>query len=376
MTLGGNRYDLRELAGAFGDLGTLVPFVVGYVTITGLDPVGILVAFGVSLVGAGLYFRTPVPVQPMKAIATAAINHPATVTAGAIGAASLFTAALWLVMGLTGAVTWLARITSRPVVHGIVLGLGLAFMLEGVRMMQTGLLLAVVAMALTFALLSAGRVPAMLVLLGLGALVAVAREPALLDELLTLGWRPGVPRVAPAAFTWSDVATGVLVLGLPQAALTFGNAVMATVDENNRLFPARPVTVRTLALGHGVMNLVAGGLGGVPMCHGAGGMAGHVRFGARTGGAAVLLGVLLIGAALLLGDSVTTLLRLCPLPILGVILLFGGLELAAGAQGGDGDAPDRYVMVFTAALAMWNMGAGYLGGLLLWYALRWRWLRL
>lgn len=200
MTLGGNRYDLRELAGAFGDLGTLVPFVVGYVTITGLDPVGILVAFGVSLVGAGLYFRTPVPVQPMKAIATAAINHPATVTAGAISAANLFTAALWLVMGLTGAVTWLARITSRPVVHGIVLGLGLAFMLEGVRMMQTGLLLAVVAMALTFALLSAGRVPAMLVLLGLGALVAVAREPALLDELLTLGWRPGVPRVAPVRF--------------------------------------------------------------------------------------------------------------------------------------------------------------------------------
>jgi len=376
MTLGGNRYDLRELAGAFGDLGTLVPFVVGYVTITGLDPVGILVAFGVSLVGAGLYFRTPVPVQPMKAIATAAINHPATVTAGAIGAANLFTAALWLVMGLTGAVTWLARITSRPVVHGIVLGLGLAFMLEGVRMMQTGLLLAVVAMALTFALLSAGRVPAMLVLLGLGALVAVAREPALLDELLTLGWRPGIPRVAPAAFTWSDVATGVLVLGLPQAALTFGNAVMATVDENNRLFPERPVTVRTLALGHGVMNLVAGGLGGVPMCHGAGGMAGHVRFGARTGGAAVLLGVVLIGAALLLGDSVTTLLRLCPLPILGVILLFGGLELAAGAQGGDGDAQDRYVMVFTAAVAMWNMGAGYVGGLLLWYALRGRWLRL
>ena len=124
MTLGGNRYDLRELAGAFGDLGTLVPFVVGYVTITGLDPIGIFVAFGVSLVGAGLYFRTPVPVQPMKAIATAAINHPATVTAGAIGVASLFTAALWLVMGLTGAATWLARITSRPVMHGIVLGLG------------------------------------------------------------------------------------------------------------------------------------------------------------------------------------------------------------------------------------------------------------
>lgn len=376
MTIGGNRYDLRELAAAFGDLGTLVPFVVGYVTVTGLDPVGIFVAFGVCLVGAGLYYRTPMPVQPMKAIATAAINHPATVTAGALGAASLFTAALWLVMGLTGAVTWLARITSRPVLHGIVLGLGLAFMLEGVRLMQTGPLLAVVALALTFALLSGSRVPAMLVLLGLGALVAVVRDPGLLDELLRLGWGAAGPRLAPVAPTWGDVATGVLVLGLPQAALTLGNAVMATVDENNRLFPDRPVTVRALALGHGAMNLVAGGLGGVPMCHGAGGMAGHVRFGARTGGAVVLLGLLLLAAALLLGDSVATLLRLCPLPILGVILLLGGLELAAGAQGGDGNAPDRYVMVFTAAVAMWNMGAGYVAGLVLAAAVRRGWLRL
>lgn len=376
MTIGGNRYDLRELAAAFGDLGTLVPFVVGYVTVTGLDPVGIFVAFGVSLVAAGLYYRTPMPVQPMKAIATAAINHPATVTAGALGAASLFTAALWLVMGLTGAVTWLARITSRPVLHGIVLGLGLAFMLEGVRLMQTGPLLAVVALVLTFALLSGSRVPAMLVLLGLGALVAVVRDPGLLDELLSLGWGPAVPRRAPLAFTWSDVATGVLVLGLPQAALTLGNAVVATVDENNRLFPDRPVTVRALALGHGAMNLVAGGLGGVPMCHGAGGMAGHVRFGARTGGSVVLLGLVLLTAALLLGDSVATLLRLCPLPILGVILLLGGLELAAGAQGGDGDAQDRYVMVFTAAVAMWNMGAGYVAGLVLADAVRRGWLRL
>jgi MFS superfamily sulfate permease-like transporter len=124
------------------------------------------------------------------------------------------------------------------------------------------------------------------------------------------------------------------------------------------------------------MNLVAGGLGGVPMCHGAGGMAGHIRFGARTGGAAVLLGVLLLATALLLGDSVTTLLKLCPVPVLGVILFFGGLELAAGAQGGDTDAQDRYVVMVTAAIAMWNMGAGYLAGLVLWYAMRGNWLRL
>ena len=38
MNLGGNRFDRAELAGAFGDLGTLVPFVVGYITIARLDP--------------------------------------------------------------------------------------------------------------------------------------------------------------------------------------------------------------------------------------------------------------------------------------------------------------------------------------------------
>jgi hypothetical protein len=35
VVIGGNRYDRSELAGAFGDLGTLIPFVVGYITISG-----------------------------------------------------------------------------------------------------------------------------------------------------------------------------------------------------------------------------------------------------------------------------------------------------------------------------------------------------
>jgi len=72
VTLGGNRLDRSELAGAFGDLGTLVPFVVGYITIARLDPQGVLLGFGLLALATGLYFRTPMPVQPMKAIATVA----------------------------------------------------------------------------------------------------------------------------------------------------------------------------------------------------------------------------------------------------------------------------------------------------------------
>src|SRR4029453_3978813 len=124
-----------------------------------------------------------------------------------------------------------------------------------------------------------------------------------------------------------------LVLAVPQTALTLGNAVIATAEEHNTLFPHRRISVRFLALDHGLMNLVAAPLGGVPMCRGAGGMAGHVRFGARTGGAPAILGPGLLVIPLFLLSSVDTLFRLFPMPVLGVILFFGGIELAASANG-------------------------------------------
>lgn len=375
MRIGGNEYTVQELAGAFGDLGTLIPFLVGYITINKMDPVGVLVGFGLFKIFAGLYFKTPVPIQPMKAIGTAAITHPGAIAQGSIWASGLFTGAFWLVMGLTGAITWIAKITSRPIVHGLVLSLGLGFIVEGVRMMQGDALLAVVAVAGTFLLLSFERVPAMLVLLGFGVTVEVIRGPSLLSELGRVSFHLRLPEFALTKIGWEDLATGVVVLGLPQVALTLGNAVIATVEENNSLFPDRPITVRAVAVDHGVMNLVGTSLGGVPMCHGAGGMAGHVRFGARTGGALVILGGLVLFTGLFLGDSVATLFRLFPRSLLGVILLFGGLELASGVKANNLQKEDRYVMLLTTGVSLWNMGAGYLTGLILWYAFQHRWLK-
>ena len=34
----GNRFDRMEWAGAFGDLGTLIPFVVAYISLLKMDP--------------------------------------------------------------------------------------------------------------------------------------------------------------------------------------------------------------------------------------------------------------------------------------------------------------------------------------------------
>jgi MFS superfamily sulfate permease-like transporter len=368
VKLGGNEYNRSEFAGAFGDLGTLIPFVVGYITINRLDAQGVLLGFGLLAVATGLYFRTPMSVQPMKAIATVAVTQPETISPAAIFVSAVVTGAFWLAMGITGAVSWLAALTSRPVVRGIVLGLGLSFILEGVNFMQRGPLVAILGGVLTFSLLGRPRLPAMLVLLGYGAGMALALDATLINDLRQLAPAFRLPELRVPSIAWADVVTGTLVLAMPQAALTLGNAVLATAEEHNELFPKRPITARLLAVDHGLMNLIAAPLGGVPMCRGAGGMAGHIRFGARTGGALVILGAFLLVGALFYADSVATLFRLFPHPVLGVILFFGGMELAASVKGETYSRADRVVLVVTAGVALWNMGAAYVIGLLLYHA--------
>ena len=370
MRIRGNTFDRSELAGAFGDLGTLVPFVVGYITINRLDPQGVLLGFGLAAVASGVYFRTPMPVQPMKAIATVAATHPSVITPAVVFASAVVTGLFWLGMALSGAVSWLAALTVRPVVRGIVLGLGLSFILEGATFMQRGPLIALPAVLMTFALLGRPRIPAMLALLGYGAFTALVLDRALLHDLGQLTPVFRLPSVRVPELSWNDVLTGTLVLAVPQAALTLGNAILATAEEHNALFPQRRVSVRLLAFDHGVMNLVAAPLGGVPMCRGAGGMAGHVRFGARTGGALVILGTVLLAGSLLFSDSLATLFRLFPLPVLGVVLFFGGIELAISVNGEPYSRAERTVLVVTAGLALWNMGVAYLAGLLLHHAVR------
>jgi MFS superfamily sulfate permease-like transporter len=367
VTLGGNRFDRSELAGAFGDLGTLVPFVVGYITVARLDPQGVLLGFGLLALATGLYFRTPMSVQPMKAIATVAVTQPHLVTPGVIFASAVVTGVFWLGMGVSGAVSWLAALTSRPVGRGIVLGLGLSFILEGVTFMNQGPLVALPAVVLTFFLLGLPRMPAMLVLLAYGGVAALSLDPTLVHALSNLGPSFRLPSLHVPSLSWPEIVTGALVLAVPQMALTLGNAVIATADEHNALFPHRRISVRLLALDHGLMNLVAAPLGGVPMCRGAGGIAGHVRFGARTGGALVVLGALLLVGALFFADSAETVFRLFPVPVLGVILFFGGVELAVGLNGETFSRSERTVLVVTAGIALWNMGVAYLAGLLLYH---------
>jgi MFS superfamily sulfate permease-like transporter len=374
-----NRYDRAEWAGAFGDLGTLIPFVVAYITLLGLDPSGILLAFGVAMIVVGLVYKTPFPVQPMKAvgaIATTQAAQTAVITAGAVYGATLVTGLIWLVLGLTGAAKRVADLVSRPVAIGIILGLGLSFMLDGARLMAGGWLLSAAAMAVALVLLTNRTIPAMFLLLAGGAAIAFIRDPALLTSLGEIEIELRLPSFALAPLTWSDLTIGVLFLALPQVPLTLGNAVIAVTEENNRLFPDRPVSERKVAVSTGLMNLFGASVGGVPMCHGAGGMAGHVRFGARTGGSVVILGVMLLVLGLFLGPSVHTIFRVIPNEILGTILFLAGAQLALGSCDFSKDKGDRFATIVTAGLAMWNIGIAFVVGLVVYHLLKRGWVKL
>lgn len=373
-----NRYNLSELAGAFGDLGTLIPFVVAYISLLKMDPAGVLLPFGAALVLAGLYFKTPFPVQPMKVIGAAAITQSVggqALTPAMVTGAGLATALIWLALGVTGLASRLANWFPKPPLAGVILGLGFSFMLQGLRMMTHSWLLSAGLLALTLVLLARSRVPAMLVLLAVGVGVTLVQQPSLANDLALIRPHWSLPSFVWPTVGWSDVATGTLLLALPQLPLTFGNALVAITEENNQLFPHHPVTHRKVALSTGLLNLVASALGGIPMCHGAGGMAGHVRFGARTGGASVMLGTLLIGLAVLFGSSVGTLFRLFPPSVLGVILFLAGAELALGSRGVDSEPAHRFVVLTTAALAVFNVGIAMVYGFLAYHASRRGWLR-
>jgi MFS superfamily sulfate permease-like transporter len=376
MRIWGNEYNRMECAGAFGDLGTLIPFVLGYITLNKMDPLGILVAFGLFNIFVGLHFKTPIPIQPMKAIGGMAIAHAGTVTPGMIWGAGIFTGFFWLFMGLSGAVTWIEKITTKPVVRGIMLGLGLSFMVEGLGMMKAQPLSAIGGILLTLLLLKSRQLPGILVLLAYGAALAFIQAPSLLTDLSRISIHFRYPELVFSRMSWSEILAGFVILGLPQVPLTLGNAIIGTVTENNRHFPDRAVTAKAISIDHGVMNLVSASIGGIPICHGAGGMAGHIRFGARTGGSIVMLGIILLTTGLFLSDSVSLLLHIFPRPILGVILFFAGIELSLVIGDIRLEKRNLFVLLVTAGTAMWNMGIAYLAGILLYYVLEWKWLKI
>ena len=337
------RFDRVELAGAFGDLGTMLPIVIAMILINGLSPTTVFLAFGLFYILSGMYYGLPVPVQPLKAVGAIAIAYPAIITASVIGASGIIFGALLLVLALTGMVDQIAKLFSQAVVRGIQLTLGLIFLKKGIELIVSpnlfisgvqgkfagypvNLVIGFAVFALILVLLDNRRVPAALAALAVGIIAGLALG-GLGDRSLSIG-PTGMDLIHPTA---GDFWTAFIMLILPQVPLTIGNACVGTADTCATLFPENPLLARAsagrFALTMGLVNFPAGFFGAVPMCHGTGGLAAHYRFGGRTGGAPVMIGIFFVVVALVLGELGLTLLASIPNSVLGVLLVFAGLEL-------------------------------------------------
>jgi SulP family sulfate permease len=340
------RFNRVELAGAFGDLGTLLPIVVAMIFINKLSPSSVFLAFGLFYLVSGYYYRLPIPVQPLKAVGAIAIAYPAIITESVIGASGIIFGIFLLVLSLSGMIDRLARLFSPAVVRGIQLTLGLIFLKKGIELIvdknlfmsgiqsrfaeyPVNLVIGILVFALVLLLLDNKRFPAALVALVVGIVSGIALGGFGGFAGRTLSFGPtDMHLVSP---TMTDYWTALIMLILPQIPLTIGNACVGTADTCTSLFTGNPQLSKAkagkFAFSMGIMNLPAGLFGAVPMCHGTGGLAAHFRFGARTGGAPIMIGIFFVVIALLFGELGFSLLALIPQSVLGVLLVFAGLEL-------------------------------------------------
>ena len=360
---GGIRFDRNELSGAFGDIGTDLPLIVGMILAAGLHSSSVLVMFGLMQIVTALSYRMPMPVQPLKAVAVIVITGeiaPEVVYGGglAIGVAML-------VLTVTGAIAWLARTVPKAVVRGLQLGLGMQLALLALRDYvqadgTNGLILAGIAFVLVLALWGNRRIPPAIPVIALGVAYALVFKVTGRTFQDAVGFN--LPQIRPVS--WDAVVTGFLLLALPQIPLSLGNSILATRQIAEDLFPSKNITIRKLSFTYAAMNLINPFFGGVPTCHGSGGLVGHYTFGARTGGSIIIYGSIFLTLGLFFANGFAGVVQIFPLPVLGVLLFFEGAALMAMIRDQAGDARSLFIVILTGLIAV-GLPYGYAAGLVI-----------
>lgn len=388
------RFNRMELAGSLGDLGTILPLAIGMILINGLNPFGLFLGVGLYYVFSGLYFKVTTPVEPMKVIGAYAIATG--ITASQIQASSLWIFLFLLIIGGTGIITLAARYIPKPVIRGVQLSTGVLLVSQGVKLMlgtskfqalreaaepylsiqnigpvPLGLVIGGILGVLTLLLLENRRLPAAIVVVGVGLLTGIffgTREGL---HQIQIGFH--LPKLLPFGIpSTGDFTFALLVMVLPQIPMTLGNAVVANADLSIQYFPqgGQRVTYRALCISMALANLMTFFLGGMPMCTGAGGLASRYRFGARTGGSNLIIGGIFIVLALTLGGYILGFIYLLPMSALGVLLIFAGAQLTLTLLDMN-TRKEMFVPILVLGITLAsNLAAGFLAGIAVAYMLK------
>jgi len=364
------RFDRQEIAGAVADIGVLVPIAAALIIKNGLTATAVLLPAGILYLVVAAVFRLPIPVQPLKAFGAIAIANGR--GASEIAAGSLLMGVIFLTLGGAGLIDWAGRAFPKPLIRGVQLTVGLLFLKIAWGLVWTApksfsdaaadpwLLLALALVVLAAAVALRKHLIALLLVV-LGLTIALIRSGA--EMKLGPSGMP-LPDLSGAAF-----ASALVVLVIPQLPLTFANSCLATADAAKVYFgpAAERVKPGRLAMTLGAVNLLAGAIAGMPVCHGAGGLTAHREFGARSGGAPLMMGGALVVLAVVFGAGMAALLSAFPLPILAGMLAAAGLlhiGLLRDLQGGWAWALALLVGLIGFFL---NLAVGLLIGLALWW---------
>ncbi len=367
------RIDRLEVSGAFADLGVFVPIAVALIVKNGLPATAALLPAGLLYLAVAWLYRLPVPVQPLKAFGAIAIA--AGIGPNGIAAGALLMGAIFVVLGTSGLLDLAALVFPTSIIRGVQLSVGLLFLQIAWGLVSApprpfldaaippAYLVAAALLVILVALLLRRR-PIMLVLVSLAVAAAVLRHGG--------GWQFGptplvLPRLDLATFT-----TAFIVLVVPQLPLTFANSCLATADAARVYFGERAASVRPgrLAMSLGAADLLAGAIGGMPVCHGAGGMTAHVTFGARSGAAPLTIGATLVALAVAFGAGLTGLLVGFPLPVLAGLLAVAGILHIALLRDLRGELAWALALGVGLVGVTVNLAVSVTLGLLLWWGIQ------
>ena len=344
------RFDRNELAGAFGDIGTDLPLIIGMIAASGLNSSSVLVMFGLMQFLTALAYGMPMAVQPLKAVAVIVITQH--IAPGVLYGGGLAIGIAMVILTVTGGIDWLSRVVPLAVVRGLQLGLGLQLSLLALgnyvqRDGTSGYVLAAVAFVIVIALMGSRRFPPALFVIALGVVYAFALKLNASAIAASVGFSlPQVQRLS-----LSDIVSGFVLLAIPQIPLSLGNSILATRQIASDLFPETRIGVRKLSLTYAAMNLVNPWFGGVPTCHGSGGLVGQYTFGARTGGSLIIYGSLFLILGLFFAAGFQQVVQVFPLPVLGVLLLFEGIALMQLIRGEAASKNEFFIVLIVGLLA-------------------------
>lgn len=322
----GIKFNRQEFSGAFGDIGTDFPLIVALILTTGLDTPSVLIVFGLVQIMTGLIYKIPMPVQPLKAMATLVIAQQ--ISGNVLLGGGLSIGIIMLILSSTGLLTKISTVIPKAVVRGIQLGLGISLSMLALQKYipnqgYGGLILASFTFIVIILLIDNKKYPASILALLLGFIYVFIFEGNSFKFFNLISFN--LPMLTFPSI--EDITKGFILLALPQVPLSIGNSVIATKQIADDLFKENSITIKKIGFTYSLMNLIVPFFGGIPSCHGSGGLVGHYTFGGRTGGSVIIYGLFYVVMGLFFGTSFDEILKIFPLPVLGVILTFEGLAL-------------------------------------------------